>query len=454
MALTDFITAIDLGTAHMVGIVGHRNPSGTVNVLAHEIIDSGTSIRRGNVFNIDETAAKVKELVRKLESHLMEARIAKIYVGIGGQSLRSMEHTIIKELDEDSIVTEELIDIFYEECLSFKPDRLDVLDIVSPVYYVDGKQEPNPVGVPCEKIEARFQLIVGRPSLRKYVENSISDKGQIKIAGILISPLTLADAVLSDNEKELGCALINFGAGVTSLSVFKGGKLIHFCVIPLGGNLITKDLMRLHLIESEAERVKITYGSAISDKEPETLIRVNSEEGSGIREISSLDVNMVVEARMKEIMENVLNQLEINDLIKLLGSGIVITGGASCLRNLAEVLQKRVKMEVRYASTRKGILEKTDLASFPEYSVAIGLLMNGTENCALGINPVTEPETLFPEDEIKKIEEASAIQQEEKEKEKKKKDKEGASKKRGGFKDFFNKGIDKIGTLFDEDDMK
>lgn len=444
MAYTDFIAAIDLGTSRLVGMVGVKNASGTLTIIAHEMEDAGASIRRGNVFNIEETASKIKKLVYKLETHLNGSKIGKVYVGTGGQSLHSIDHSIVKEMEENSVVTEEIIDMFLEECRAYKPEMLDVLDIVSPSYYVDGKLEPQPVGIPCQTIEARFKLIVGRPSVRRHIENSIAERAQVKLAGILISPLALAEVVLSENEKELGCALINFGAGVTSLTVYKGGKLVNMSVIPLGGNLITKDLTRLYLVETEAEKVKIMYGNALEDKENDTYIQVNSVDGTGMREIGLADVNMVIESRVKEILENVFAQLESDDLVKTLGAGIVITGGASCLRNLAEVMQKRLKMEVRYASVRKGLVERSEIASLSDYAGALGLLLQGTENCATYIPPVVEqPDTLFPEIEI-----------EEEKKTPPKKEKKDPAKKKGGFKDFFNKGIDKIGTLFDEDDMR
>lgn len=447
MAYTDFIAVIDLGTAHLEGVVGMKTASGALTVIAQETEDSGTSIRRGCVFNIEETAAKIKKLVRKLENKLNGARIAKVYVGIGGQSLHSIEHSVVRKLEDDEVVTDEIIDLLFEECRMFKPELLDVLDIVSPSYYVDDRLEPNPVGVPCKQIEARYKLIVGRPSVRRHLEIS-AERAQIKLAGILISPLALADVVLSDNEKKLGCGLINFGAGVTSLSVYKGGKLQSLCVIPLGGHLITKDLGKLHLVESEAERIKITYGNVISDKEDETTIQVNAVDGIGMREVRLSEVNYVIESRMKEILENVFAQLEANDLVKSLGAGIVITGGASCLRNLAEVIQKRLKLETRYASLRKGLVENSLDAVNTDNAVAVGLLMQGSENCALVTVAPKEPTSLFGDDAVKIAPEENQSGSSKKEKE------EQPVRKKRKFSDLFNKGIDKIGTLFDEDDMR
>jgi len=453
MAHTDFIAAIDLGTSRMVGMVGTKNTAtGVLSVIACDTEDSAPGIRRGCVVNIEETAAKIKRLVRKLENKMNGTRIAKVYIGIGGQSIHSIDHSVIREVVEEEILTEELKDLLMEECRTYQPKSLDVLGVVPPVYYVNGSLEQNPVGVPFRKVEAKYKLIVGRPSLRRHIE-SCMERAQLKLADILISPLALSDVVLSEDEKSLGCALVDFGAGVTSVTVYKGGHLDSLCVIPLGGHLITKDLTTLHLIESEAERLKITYGSAVVEKDEETSVQVNSVDGIGIREIKLSEVNYVIESRIKEIAENVYALLETNDLIKSLGAGIVITGGASNLRNLAEEMHRRLKKEIRYAVLRKNLIEKTTLATHSEFAVAIGLVMQGDMNCAQIIEQPIKTEGLFPEmdDAVEEEKERQRKEREEQDRIKKEKEREEKRKrdKGKGFKDLMGK----IGSLFDEDNM-
>ena len=446
MAYTDFIAAIDLGSSHMVGMVGTKGPTGALSIIAYEVENSATCIRRGCVYNVEETANKIKRLILKLENKLGGARIGKVYVGIGGQSLRSIDHTVPRILGTDGVVTEEIIDGLYEECRNYHPDMLDVLAAVSPTYFLDEKPEPNPVGIPCTRIEARYKLIVGRPSLKRYVLNSIGDRARIEIADIVVSPLALA-VVLTDNEKDLGCALIGFGAGVTTLTVYKGGQLVNLSVIPFGGNLITRDITSLHLVETEAERVKLTYGSAQMEKDNDLSIQVSSADGMGLREIKLADLNNVVEARMKEILENVYARLEATGLMNSLGAGIVITGGGAALKNLPEVIRERLNMDVRYSAVRKGIVESGEMiANNPEYAVAVGLLAKGTENCALYIPPKVEVKVEKPVEEVK--EEVKPTPEPPKKKPEK--------KKGPGLFGRLTKGIDTFGkSLFDdEDDVK
>lgn len=443
MAYTDFIAAIDLGTSHMVGMVGTKNAAGILSIIAYEVENSATCIRRGCVYNVEETANKIKRLILKLENKLHGSKIAKVYVGVGGQSLRSIEHTVLKVLGTDGVVTEEVIHALYQECCSFHPDMLDVLAAVSPTYFLDDKPEPNPVGIPCNRIEARYKLIVGRPSLKRYIINSISERAKVEIAGIIVSPLALADVVLSEDEKDLGCALIGFGAGVTTLTVYKGGKLVNLSVIPFGGNLITRDITTLHVVEAEAERIKLTYGNATADKDSDLAIQVSSADGLGLREIKLAELNNVIEARLKEILENVFARLEATGLINSLGAGVVITGGGAALKGLPEAIKDRLKMEVRYSSVRKGVVEGGEMvAGNPQYAVAVGLLLQGTKNCALYIPPTPDPE---PEPVVV---EPTPTPEPVKEKTKKEKERKKGPGLFGRLADTFGK------SLFEDDDIK
>ena len=457
MPYTDFIAAIDLGTSQMVGMVGTKNATGALSVIAYEVENSGTCIRRGCVYNVKETAVKIKRLILKLENKLGGSKIAQVYVGLGGQSLRSIDHSVCQVLGTEGVVTEEIVNSLYQKCKEYHPDMVTVYDIVSPSYYLDEKFEPNPVGVPCTRIEARYKLIVGRPSLKSSIINSFSEFDNIKIAGIMVSPLTLGDVVLSDNEKDLGCALIDFGAGVTTLTVYKGGRLENLTVIPFGGSLISKDITNLRVVESEAERLKITYGSAKADRENDMSIEVSLADGMGLREIKLAELNTVIEARMDEILENVYARLENTGLANSLGAGVVITGGGAALKDLPTVMKERLKMDVRYSVIRKGIVTSgVDLAvtSNPEYAVAVGLLARGVQNCALYIPPKPEPK---PEPKFEPVVDEQ-IEQEAKVEEKKKVEAKSTKKKSTGLRFPWSKrkGEDLLKTwsknLFDDDE--
>ena len=358
--VTDYIVAIYLGTSHLVGMVGKKNSRGALSIVAEEVKESSGCIRRGRIHNVAETAARIKRLVLELQNKLPNLRIEKVYIGIGGQSLRSIDHSEVRTIRADAFVSEEDIQLLNEQCKSYRPEMSDVLAIAPPVYYLDDKRTSNPVGVSCRRIEARYKLVVGQPIIRKSIINSIEQQAGITVAGIIVSPLALAEAILTRNEKELGCAVIDFGAGVTSIVVYKNGYLAYLGVIPLGSDLITRDLTSLRLVESEAERLKITYGNAKPNENQEGSISLDTVDGIGTRKINLSEIDMVVEARAKEIVQNVYARIEENKLTNALGAGIVL----------------------RYSAIRKGLVDDaSDKVSDPRYMSALSLLLQGTESC-------------------------------------------------------------------------
>jgi len=387
MTQAKYIVAIDLGTSHFVGMVGVINTQGTLHILADEVEDSASCIQRGCIVNVNDTAHRIQRLLLKLQnklsSKLPDFQIDKVYIGVGGQSLHSVEHFEVRTINTNAVVTDEDIQNLDKQCKAYKPETLDVLGITPPTYYIGSKIVENPVGRPCQRIEAHYKLIVGQPSIRNYIESCFDLLKDIKLAGIIVSPLSLAETMLSKDEKELGCVMIDFGASTTSVVVFKRSKLVHLCVIPLGSDLITKDLTNLPFVESDAERLKIKYGSALMVKDKENPVVFDSKVGIGIREF-----NTVVEARAQEIVENVCNQVKLSK-VDTLGAGVILAGRASALNNLQDLVQEKLRQDVRFSTIQKEWMENEDeRMGNPLYMTAISLVLKGTENCLSYIPPL------------------------------------------------------------------
>ena len=438
----------------------------TLSIIAYEVENSDTCIRRGCVYNIKDAAGKIVRLIRKLENKLGGSRIGKIYVGVGGQSLRSINHAVSKVLGSGT-VTEEVLKELDQECRQYRPDMLDVLDIAAPVYYLDNQPETHPIGLGCSRIEAHYKLLVGRPSLRHAVTTNMAEQIKLDVAGVVVAPLALADLILTEQEKLKGCALIDFGAGVTSVTMYKDGSLAGLYVIPLGSHLITRDLMSLGMPEKEAERVKRTYGNAIWEKDNEQqMVTVDLADGQHSSEIKLSDINMVVEVRSREIIENIYARMEDAGVAKDPGYSIVIAGNGAALKNMREALSERFKMDVRYASVRKDLIADGEMiANNPEYTTAAALLLKGTENCALYIAPEPErPKVVEPKIEPKEEPVIAEIEekQEEPPVEKQsaattknrnsgtKKEEEKKNRKGWGIGDLFKNAVDKVGEGIDK----
>ena len=418
MATTDFIAAIELGSSKIAGIAGKKNSDGSIQVLAYAREDSSSFIRKGVIYNLDKTAQSLTSIINKLEGALNNS-IAKIYVGIGGQSLRTVRNVVSRDLEEETIISQELVDSICDENLEIPLIDMDILDVAPQEYKIGNNLQADPVGVAGSHIEGRFLNIVARASLKKNLERCF-EQAKIEIADLLISPLVTADAVLTESERRSGCALIDFGADTSTISIYKNNILRFLTVLPLGGNSITHDLVSLQMEEEEAERLKIRYGNAFyEEEEGEEPATCQLEDGNRTIELGKL--NNIIEARTEEIIANVWNQIQLSGYDDKLLAGLIITGGAANLKDLDEVLRKRSKIEkVRNTRfVRNTIHADEDVVKKDgTQNTLFGLLIAGNENCCLletpapqpHIQPQPQPEpvNMFEEDESLKEQEAAA----------------------------------------------
>ncbi|MDL2212650.1 cell division protein FtsA [Bacteroides sp. OttesenSCG-928-N06] len=417
----EFIAAIELGSYKIYGIVGRKEDNGNIKILAQATEESSGIIRKGVVLNLDKTANAIKSVVAALEKQLNEEdRIKKVYVGIAGRSLHTRKHDVQRHLDEEVIITQKLVDeICDENRATVMPGDLEILDVAPQEYKIDINVEADPVGMAGKDIEGHFLNIVARTALKKKLESSF-EQAKVEIADIFIAPVQTAKAVLTEAEMRSGCALVDFGADTTTVSVYKNNILRFLSVIPLGGNNITHDITSLQMEEEEAEQLKIEYGNAMYQDEAEegkeTVIQL--EDGSRTIELQKL--NDIVEARAEEIIVNVWNQISYSGYEDKLLSGIIITGGAANLRNLKELLLKKSNVhKLRFAKFVRIEIEtegKVVLEKDGTENTILGLLAAGKDNCREERKiekpeesqpepePIpTAPGTLFGDDEVKTV---------------------------------------------------
>lgn len=392
---TRYIAAIDLGTSKIIGIIGKKSAEGKLTVEAIEKEDSGTCIKRGCILNVEDAASRIKKIITKLENRIPE-KIAKIYVGIGGQSVHTIDYSINRQLNEDTQVTEDLIVSMLAESKNFPVYNSEIIGIEPTEFLVDNRMEAHPKGIFCSDIQANLKLIIGRPSLKKNIFRCLTEKIKMPIAGYIPSALATAAVALSDNEKSLGCVLIDFGGGTTTVSVYKDDFLRYISTIPFGGRNLTRDICSLNVLEPEAEKLKIAYGTAIvpSAKEIKNTSNLNIE-GVDATKIKYQTLCRVTEARIEEIVQNIIAQIEESGYSKQLSAGIVITGGASQLRQLPELLKQKTGMDVRKAMLPKEIVfaNRSEAVFNPSYMQAIGLLAIAEEHCLKEPEKIIENQT-------------------------------------------------------------
>lgn len=377
MTHTGFIAAIDLGTSKISGVIGRKNENNVISVLAYGSLPSENSIRRGTVYNIDKAGGIVKKLINLLENKAGR-KIGKVYVSLGGQSVYTEEVREILDIPVSGIVTENMTGKLLAKAKSYKPDFKTNYAVADVEYFIDDKSEQNPVGVTGSTIEAAYKVVVGRPNLLPNIKNVI-EKNHLQIAGHIVSPLASAAIALDEQDKELGCAFIDFGAGTTSLSVYKGGILRHMVVIPFGGRNITKDIAELNFVESEAEQIKNKFGKA----------KENTNEGfmftspfSSKPDVDLVELNKVIVLRLDEITANIKEQIRLSGFQGQLGAGVIITGGASQLKNIDLYLAQKLNMQVKRVSSRKSLVNNSpELVSDVSFTTALGMLLLGDEDC-------------------------------------------------------------------------
>ncbi len=410
----DFIVAIELGSSKISGIAGKKK-DGTMHILAYAEEKTAGCVKRGVVYNIEKTYQSVNTIIAKLEA-VLKTKITRAYVGLGGQSMRSYKCIIKRNLLTQSYITNEAIDAIRQESYEIPFNDYEVLENFPQEYVVDSSVIADPVGVMGTNIEGEFLDVIAKTNLRTNIDTVFANVG-VDIAEGLISPLQLANNVLTDAEKRSGCALIDLGADTTTLVVYKNNIVRYLVTIPLGSNNINKDLSTLPIDEAETEDVKLKYGDACQEFEASEESETQYYTTSDGRQIDVNTIKTVAESRMGEIIANVSSQIINSDYSGKLLAGIVITGGGSNMKNIVKAFTKNTKIDkVRVANKVNQIVVKTSNASnfsmdSVETTTIISLLLAGTVPCGgedIGRAPDIFDQQTKDEERRKRQEEAEA----------------------------------------------
>lgn len=469
MATTDFIAAIELSSSRISGMAGQKNVDGSINVMAYAYEDARLFIRKGLIFNIDKAKAALSSVIRQLEVQLGSS-IAKVYVGIGGQSMRTVKNEINREVTGEDKISQTLIDQICDENRDYPIADMCILDFEPQEYNIDGKLVTEPVGVTGQHLTARFLNVVARATMRKNLEQSF-EEAHIETADMFIIPRALSHSVLTVDELRAGCALVDFGAETTTVTVFKNNLMRYLAVIPLGGNAITKDLSTLQIEEEEAEKLKLDYANFMPEDNEMEEKTITLTDG---RAVPASQVCDIIESRVEEIIANVWNQIQLSSYEDKLLQGVVFTGGACKLPGLEDAFKKVSHIEkIRKALSAQQRLEGTTASINKDgnTNALIGLLCMGNENCRKPeprpepkAAVVEHPETadMFADDEeLKRQEEETRreiakkeaeVLRKRKEEEKRRQKEDAANKKpkRNWFSETFGK---LSNELFAEDNM-
>lgn len=377
---------LDIGTTKIVAMIGRKNDYGKMEVLGIGKAKS-LGVHRGVVNNITQTIQSIQQAVQDAEA-ASGMKIKEVVVGIAGQHIRSLQHSdYITRSDGEEVIREEDIDRLCNQVhkLVMLPGE-EILHVLPQDFKVDGQGEvKEPIGMYGARLEANFHVVVGQVASIRNVGRCIKSAG-LELSAITLEPLASAKAVLSQEEKEAGVALIDIGGGTTDLAIFKDGIIRHTAVIPFGGNVITEDIKEgCSIIEKQAELLKIKFGSAWpGENKDNEIVSIPGLRGREPKEISLKNLSKIIHARVIEIIEQAYVEIKNyghEEQKKKLIAGIVLTGGGAQLQHIKQLVEYTTGMDTRIGYPNEHLAGDSDEeTTSPMYATAVGLVLNSLEN--------------------------------------------------------------------------
>ncbi len=395
---------LDIGTTKIVAMVGQKNEFDKVEILGIGKSQS-LGVHRGVVNNITQTIQSIQQATLEAEAK-SGVTISDVVVGIAGQHIRSLQHSdYITRENADEVIDEQDIETLINQVhkLVMLPGE-EIIHVLPQEFKVDGQAEiKEPIGMYGGRLEANFHVVVGQVSSIRNIGRCIKSAG-LEMGKITLEPIASSDAVLSQEEKEAGVALIDIGGGTTDLAIFKDGIIRHTAVIPFGGNVITEDIKEgCSIIQKQAELLKVKFGSAWPGENKETeIVSIPGLRGRDPKEISLKTLSKIINARVIEIIEQCFLEIKNyghDDQKKKLIAGIVLTGGGSQLKHLKQLVEYITGMDTRVGYPNEHLAGDSDESTTsPTFSTAVGLLMAALDKMPIDVMP--EPQEVPLEQDV------------------------------------------------------
>lgn len=369
MTADKYIAAIEISSSKIIGAIGRLSADGRLNIIAIEKDKIIEYVRYGIIQNIEETNTALCRIIDRLEQRasLNKRRISAVYVGLSGRSLRNIPYEVNRNLPEDTEITESIISQIKDEVLRANIDSsLEIIKAVPHSYFVNKSETQSPIGSMGNNIRASFDLIACRQQIKRNLSKMFTEKTKIEVKDYIVTPLSTAELVLSNEEKRLGCMLVDLGAETTTVSIYKNGTINYLVTLPLGSRNITRDITSLNVLEENAENIKTTSGNAIASDSPSTL---------NISGLKYSDISNLVVARSEEIVANIVKQISYAEFDnKQLPGGIIAVGGGFKLNGLLELLKQQSNLNVRLGKTPENVVLEDTRASTLENIQVISIL--------------------------------------------------------------------------------
>ena len=386
MDAPEIIVGLDIGTTKIACLVGRKTDHGKIEILGIGKAPS-LGVTRGVVSNIEKTVQSIRAAVDEAESK-SGIEIKVVNVGIAGQHIKSLQHrgmitrdSIEEEISQKDV--DELIEDMYK--LVMMPGE-EIIHVLPQEYIVD--RQPgikDPIGMSGVQLEANFHIITGQMAAAKNIFKCVSKAG-LEVAELVLEPLASSSAVISNEEKEAGVALVDIGGGTTDIAIFHDGIIRHTAVIPFGGNVITEDIKEgCTIMHRQAELLKTKFGAAVTQTNQENeVVCIPGLRGRDPKEISVMNLANIINARMSEILEHIYYEIKNSGFEKKLIGGIVVTGGGSQLKHMNQLIEFTTGMDSRVGYPNEHLSSNTNInVTSPLFATGVGLVAKGFEKFEL-----------------------------------------------------------------------
>ncbi|HYK55347.1 MAG TPA: cell division protein FtsA, partial [Flavisolibacter sp.] len=410
------IVGLDIGTTKIAVIAGRKNEWGKLEILGFGKSNSN-GVKHGQVLNLEETIKAIRQAFDACYASNANLEVNEVYVGIAGHHIKSLQTRgdIVRHDTENEISRKEIDQLISDQYKTYIPAGDQIIDVIPQEYTVDNFQNiADPIGYGGVKVGANFHIITGDKNAIRNINRSVEKSGLIT-KDLVLQPLASSAAVMAQEDMEAGVAIVDIGGGTTDLAVFYEGILKHTAVIPFAGENITNDIKTgLGVLKTQAEQMKVQFGSALSDEaKANAYITIPGLRGMPAKEISVKNLANIIQARMSEILDFVtyhLKQVGLDN--KMLNGGIILTGGGSQLKHLIQLteyvtgLNARIGLPTEHLAS--GHIE--ELAK-PTYATCLGLILKGYDDYEhnrkqfeQSFKPVVVPEGLRTEMEEAPVE--------------------------------------------------
>ena len=374
----DIIVGLDIGTTKICAVVGEVK-GGAINIIGIGTHPS-IGLRKGVVVNIESTVDSIKKAVEEAEV-MAGCEISSVYAGIAGGHITGFNSRGIVAIKGPEITQNDVDRVVDAARAVAIPMDREVIHVLPQEYIVDDQTGiQNPLGMTGVRLEAKIHIVTGAVTSAHNIVKCANRAG-LDVCDIVLESLASGEAVLTDEEKELGTSLLDLGGGTTDLAVFSEKNIKHTFVLALGGNNLTNDIaVGLRAPIAEAEKIKKKFGSCLSSSiHGDETIEVPGMGGSKSRTLPRQILGEILEPRMEEIFTLIRREIYRAGMENMITSGMVVTGGTSLLDGVTEIAESILDVPVRLGKP-VGISGLVDVVNNPMYATGVGLVLFGVRN--------------------------------------------------------------------------